>query len=239
MSKISDITAVILVGGLGTRLRSVVSDRPKVLAEVCGRAFLSYLLDQIETAGIRRAVLCSGYMADMIKDTFGTSYGRLELCYSIEATPLGTGGALRFAEPFLGSDAVLVLNGDSYIDVDLNKFIDWYFEKKMQVGLLLTKVDDTSRYGRVCIDQQGHIVDFKEKGELAEPGLINAGIYLIERPIIDLIPENKTFSLEKELFASIDSTKIFGFYTEGKFIDIGTPQSYASAEHFFGGLTNC
>lgn len=224
-----------MVGGLGTRLKSVVSDRPKVLAEVCGKAFLSYLLDQIESAGIKRVVLCSGYMADMVCDTFGTCYGQLEICYSVETTPLGTGGALRLAQPLLKSEEVLVLNGDSYIDADFRKYMDWYFEKQRQIGLLLTMVDDTSRYGRVCLDKDGHITAFNEKGAHSGRGLINAGVYMINKSIIDSMPENKTFSLEKDIFPVINSSKIHGFCSEGKFIDIGTPQSYILAEQFFGG----
>ncbi|MBL7145641.1 MAG: nucleotidyltransferase family protein [Phycisphaerae bacterium] len=235
MSRICDTTAVILAGGLGTRLRSVVSDRPKVLAKVCGRPFLAYLLDQLERAGIKKVVLCCGYMAEKVRETFGPSYEGMEICYSVEARPLGTGGAVRFSQPHLSSDTILVLNGDSYIDADIAKYVNWYFEKQRQAGLLLTGVEDTSRYGKVCMDEDERITAFNEKGADSGPGLINAGVYLFAKSIIELLPTNETVSLEKELFPFIDTSDIYGFCCDGKFIDIGTPQSYASAESFFCG----
>ena len=119
MSDISNIEAAILAGGLGTRLRSVVPDRPKVLAEIGGRPFIEILLDQVAAAGIRTAVLCTGYLGDQIEARLGTRRGPLALRYSREVEPLGTGGALRLALPMLASDTVLVLNGDSYCDADL------------------------------------------------------------------------------------------------------------------------
>jgi NDP-sugar pyrophosphorylase family protein len=130
MDNISDITAMVLVGGLGTRLRSVVSDRPKVLAEVCGKPFLAHLLDQITSAGIKKVILCSGYMSEKVKDAFGNNYGQIDICYSVEDSPLGTGGAVRLAVDKLNSNYALILNGDSYIDVDIDEYIQWYFAKK-------------------------------------------------------------------------------------------------------------
>ena len=118
----SDVTAVILAGGLGTRLRSVIADRPKVLAEVRGRPFLAYLLDQLIVAGSRSVVLCTGYCGEQILRTFGERYGPLRLSYSQERTPLGTAGALRAGLGQFGSDSVLALNGDSYCSLDLKKY---------------------------------------------------------------------------------------------------------------------
>jgi D-glycero-alpha-D-manno-heptose 1-phosphate guanylyltransferase len=229
------VTAAILVGGLGTRLRSAVSDRPKVLAEIGGRPFLAYLFDQLISARIPKAVLCTGYMADSVKDCFGDTYGPLEIVYSREETPLGTGGALRLALPHISSEAVLIMNGDSYIDVKLDSFADWFFSENRQAALLLTEVNDTSRYGRIGLDKNKKIDFFAEKCDKSGPGLINAGIYIINKSLIRTIPSGKPYSLERDLFPKLAGGELFGFCTAGKFIDIGTPESYSNAEQFFAG----
>jgi len=228
-----DITAVILAGGFGTRLQPIVSDRPKVLAEISGRPFLAYLLDQLVSAGIRKAVLCTGYMADMVRDCFGDTYNSLRLLYSKEETPLGTGGAIRLALPHISSDVVLVMNGDSYINVGLDIFLDWFFEENRQAALLLTKVNNTSRYGRIGLDKNKKIEFFEEKGNNSGSGWINAGIYLINKSLINRIPPHQPYSLEKQFFPELAGDRLFGFCFEGQFIDIGTPESYAKAEVFF------
>jgi len=234
MTKISTITAAILAGGLGTRLRSVVADRPKVIADVSGRPFLAYLLEQVASAGIRNVVLCTGYMAGRIQECFGSTYGPLRITYSTEHEPLGTGGALRLALPYLESETVLVMNGDSYMDVDLRSFVNWFFQRQRQAALVLTEVDDTSRYGRVRIDPDGSIISFEEKCDNSGPGWINAGVYLIEKSVLTRIPQGRFYSLEKDFFPQLVGGGLFGFCAEGRFIDIGTPQSYAVAEEFFG-----
>jgi len=231
MKHISDITAAILVGGRGTRLQSVVSDRPKVLAMVRGRPFLAYLLDQLISLGISEVVFCSGYMFDKIQGCFGDSYGSLRLLYSKEEQPLGTGGAIRLAMPYFRSDVVLVMNGDSYIDVDLEAYVDWFFETGSQAALVLTKMDDTSYYGSVTIDDD-KIIAFDEK-KRSGPGWINAGVYLINRSLIASIPSEEYYSLEHQFFPKLVETGLSGFCVEGRFIDIGTPEAYAMAERFF------
>lgn len=233
MRDICDITAAILVGGFGTRLQPVVSDRPKVLAEISGKAFLSYLLDQLIAVGITNAVLCCGYKADMVQEYFGNTYGRLQLVYSVENEPLGTGGAIRLAMPYFRSDTVLVMNGDSYIDVDLESYVNWFCERNCQAALVLAKVDDTSRYGRVKINDNKTIAAFEEKCNNACPGWINAGIYLLEKTLLASIPTGKFYSLEREFFPSLTGGKLYGFCVERRFIDIGTPEAYAMAEEFF------
>ena len=233
MDPIEDISAVILAGGFGTRLQSVVSDRPKVLAEVSGKPFLTYLLDQIASAGLRNVVICVGYMAEKIQDCLGETYGPLHISYSREAEPLGTGGALRLALSHVSSDAVLVMNGDSYIDIDLSGYVSWFFQKKCKAALLLTKVPDTARYGRVVQDEDESIVAFEEKQEGSGAGWINAGVYLIERSLIASIPIEMPYSLEREFFPPLAGTGLLGFCTEGRFIDIGTPEAYAQTEAFF------
>lgn len=230
------ITAAILVGGLGTRLRSVVSDKPKVLAEVFGRPFLSYLLDQLMVLGVGEVVLCSGYMADKIQQCFGDTYGSLRLLYSREDKPLGTGGAIRLALPCFSSDTILVMNGDSYVEADLIAYTEWFFSEEREVALLLTKVSDTTRYASVTINENKTIATFEEKCHNSGSGLINAGVYLMKKSIIASLPERKFYSLERELFPTLIGQKLWGFCCKGRFIDIGVPESYATARYFFAAM---
>jgi NDP-sugar pyrophosphorylase family protein len=233
MGDLSTTTAVVLAGGLGTRLHSVVSDCPKGLAQVGGRPFLTFLLDQLDAAGVRRAVLCTGYLGEQVKETFGDKYRGLHLLYSQEHSPLGTGGALRLAVPVLASDPVLVLNGDSYCEADLAALPDWRREHRAKATLLLTHVPDTQRYGRVTIDEQGAVLAFEEKGTVVGPGWINAGIYVLSHRLLLTIPGTGTVSLEREVFPAWIGHGLFGCPGDGRFLDIGTPESYGAAEEFF------
>ncbi|NER01516.1 MAG: NTP transferase domain-containing protein [Okeania sp. SIO3C4] len=231
--KLTNVTAAILGGGLGTRLRSVVADRPKVIAEVGNKPFLAYLLEQLANAGVKKVVICTGYLGEQIKATFGNSYGSLDLIYSQEPSQLGTAGALRLALPLLESDSVLVLNGDSYCDANLKDFWSWHLTKGAEATLLLTQVSDTKRYGRVQVDEEGQLLSFAEKVESSGPGWINAGVYLFKRHLLLTIPENRPVSLERELFPKWLGINFYGYCTpSARFLDIGTPQSYSTAVDF-------
>lgn len=230
---IANITAVILAGGFGTRLRSVVSDKPKVLAEVLGKPFLAYLIKQISSAGIRKVVFCTCYMAEKIQNFFGDTYGSLHIMYSREDEPLGTGGALKLALPYLSSDIILVMNGDSYTEIDLSSYVNWFFQKNCEASLLLTKVLDTTRYGSVTINNNENITAFEEKGTSSGAGWVNAGVYLMRKSLVASMPSGQPYSLEYELFPSLDEKQLCGFCCEGRFIDIGTPESYVVREDFF------
>ncbi len=232
--KLSDITALILAGGFGTRLRPVFTDKPKALAEVLGRPFLTYLLDQLSYAGARKVILCIGYMGDMVQEVYGDTYKSLHLLYSQEYEPLGTGGALRLVLPLIESNHVLVMNGDSYIHADLISYVDWFFQIDRKASLLLAKEPDTSRYGMVKVKKDESILVFEEKGVAKGAGWINAGVYFIKTSLLKSIPAGKAFSLEREFFPSLVGNELFGYKCKGKFIDIGTPKSYAIAENFFG-----
>lgn len=228
-----NVTAAILAGGLGTRLRSAVADRPKVLAEVGGRPFLSCLFDQLVAAGLREVVLCTGHLGEQVQTAFGDTYRSLHLSYSREATPLGTGGCLRLAAPLFHSETVLVMNGDSYCDTDLNAFGDWHTQRQAKASLLLTHVEDTSRFGRVELAGDESVRGFTEKKAPGGPGWINAGIYLVTSGFIEAIPAATTVSLEREIFPAWIGQGFFGNRALGRFIDIGTPESYGDAERFF------
>lgn len=228
-----DVTAAILAGGLGTRLRSVVADRPKALAEVNGRPFLSYLLDQLAEVHIRSVVVCTGYLGDTVQATFGESYGNMDLAYSWEPLPLGTAGALRLALPLFQSHSVLVMNGDSFCKVDLNKFWIWHRARGAKASLVLVKMVDTKAFGRVRVNNDRNVASFEEKSEENGPGWINVGIYLLDRQLVQSIPVNRFVSLEKEMFPVWLGHGLCGYQSKGPFLDIGTPQAYASAEKYF------
>lgn len=226
-------TAAILAGGLGTRLRPVVNDRPKVLAEISSRPFLTYLLEQLVCSGIKSAVLCTGYIGEQVKSAFGDAFGSMRLSYSQESSQLGTAGALRLALSQIQSHSVLVMNGDSFCEVDFGKFWAWRAAKGVEAALMLTQVPDTRRYGRVQVDAGGRVLKFEEKGVTEGSGLINAGIYLLDRSLLLTIPENTNVSLEKEMFPAWIERGLYGYSNTGRFLDIGTPESYALAEKFF------
>ncbi len=229
---LSDVTAAILVGGLGTRLRSVVADRPKILAPVHGRPVLSYLLDQVAAAGLKDVVLCAGYLGEQVETEFGQAYRSLRLIYSQETTPLGTAGALRLALPFFKSDTVLVLNGDSFCEADLAAFYAWHCAHAAVATLFLTHMPDTARYGNVRLGPDGQILDFVEKNETGGPGWINAGIYLLQRQMLQTIPTSQAVSIERETFPAWIGRGLYGYQGDGPFLDIGTPESYQKAEEF-------
>ena len=237
MPDLSNITTVILAGGLGTRLRSVIPDKQKVLVEIKNRPFLNFLLDQLLSAGAREVVLCTGHRADEVQTILGIEYKSLKLVYSIESKPLGTGGALRLAFSHLTSDSVLIMNGDSYINVDLKDFLKWFKKKALAAALILTKMGDTSRYGRLVSDDEGRIQSFEEKSVSAFSGWINAGVYLLNKNLINSIPYGRTYSLENDFFPKLISDGLYGYQCEGEFIDIGTPESYLLAEDFFARLS--
>lgn len=228
---LSEITAVILAGGQGSRLRTILPDRPKVLAEFHGRPFLAYLLDQLAAAGTQKAVLCTGYMAASVRARLGDRHGSVWLIYSPEESPLGTGGALRLALAYLVSDPVLVMNGDSLAEVDLAAYLNWFQEQGAAASLLLVSVEDTSRFGRVELSEDGSIAAFKEKGG-SGPGWINAGVYFLKRSIIELIPTGRAYSLEQDLISRLIGKGLYGYRAPAKFIDIGTPESFARAGEF-------
>jgi NDP-sugar pyrophosphorylase family protein len=236
VDSLSSITAAILAGGRGSRLRSVVKDCPKVLAEVSGRPFLFYLLDQLAGAGVQEVVLCTGYMAEQVRRTLGDKHGPLRLLYSQEDVPLGTAGALCHASSFLKSASVLVMNGDSFVDADLTDFWIWHCALDADATIMVVKVLDSGRYGQVQMDAEGDLTGFTQKGEQHRPGWINAGIYLLRHTILDRITAEGMVSLERDVFPICIGHGLYAYRHHGSFLDIGTPEDYASAESFFAGL---
>jgi D-glycero-alpha-D-manno-heptose 1-phosphate guanylyltransferase len=231
MSTTLDMTAVLLVGGMGTRLRSVVPSAPKPLASVGGQSFLELLVRQLRYQGIRRLVMCSGYLADQIENKFGD--GRawdLTIEYSREEQPLGTAGALKLAQHHLEEvPDFLVMNGDSFLEMDFGQLLRFHRERRGLASMAVVSVQDAGRYGTVQVDASSRVIGFTEKTGAAAPGLINAGVYVFNRAIFEHIPEGPT-SLEREVFPSVLDRGIYALEQRGMFIDIGTPEDYARAQ---------
>jgi D-glycero-alpha-D-manno-heptose 1-phosphate guanylyltransferase len=227
-----DLAAVVLAGGFGTRLRSVVADRPKVLAQVAGRPFLTYLLDQIAAAGIRRVVLSTGHLAEQFRSVIGDRYRGIEILHAREEAPLGTGGAIRFAGGVADADQLLVMNGDSYCDAHLLSYINWHVAGNHDVSLMLAKVDDTSRYGTVEVANDGRVTAFLEKRPERAAGYINAGAYLLRRAMLEQLPAGPS-SIERDVFPLwLHQRSIMGWVADGAFIDIGIPSDYERSQEF-------
>ncbi len=229
---LANLDAMILAGGLGTRLSQVVTDRPKVMVEINGHPFLEYLFHQLLKVGVSRAILCTGYKANQIESHFGTKYKDLQIIYSEESAPLGTAGALRFGLAHTSSENLLILNGDTFCLADLTSFYSWHLSKNSRASIYLTKVSDTGRYGRVELSEEGRILKFSEKQTSGGAGYINGGIYLLSRSLLSTIPEGKQVSIEKEIFPKLIGDAFWGYKSKSNiFIDIGTPESLVEAKN--------
>lgn len=233
----SSVSAVILAGGLGTRLRAMVSDRPKVMAKVAGRPFVEWIVMTLQAAGIRHVVFCIGYLGGMIKEYFqdGTAWG-MRIEYSFEQELLGTGGALRRCLAQVRSDPVLVLNGDSYCQVDLKAYLTWYREQDRAGALVLAKVSNTDRFGTVDLAENGCIKNFREKSQTSTSTWINAGIYLFSRRFIEAIPAHQHVSLEKSILPVWTGGNLWGFPGFAEFVDLGTPEGLVETEELLSFL---
>jgi NDP-sugar pyrophosphorylase family protein len=212
-------------------LREHAPDRPKALVQVAGRPFLSYLLDRLAAAGLKTVVLCTGYLGEQIRQAFGETYGAMQLRYAQESAPLGTAGALRHALPLLEAETVLAMNGDAFWDVDLQAFWHGHVRRDAAASMVLARVADAGRYGRVQMDRLGRVRAFEEKSA-GGPGWINAGVYLLSRQVIARIPQDRAVSIEHEVFPQWVGRGFYGYRSRGRFLDIGTPASYRMAERF-------
>jgi D-glycero-alpha-D-manno-heptose 1-phosphate guanylyltransferase len=220
--------ALVLAGGLGTRLRSVVQDVPKPLAPIDGRPFVAWLLDALVAQGMRRIVLATGYLGDVVERELGTTWAGAALAYSRETEPLGTGGAIALAVNLIEGDSFFVLNGDTWLGIDYRAFDAQSEDDRAPLAMALAHVDDTARYGAVRV-QDAHVAGFVEKGQ-SGPGYINAGVYRLTRRMLDAFPGEKRFSFEKDVLEPAVVRGDVGAYTRTEgFIDIGVPEDYARA----------
>ncbi len=229
------ITAIILAGGLGTRLRSVVPDLPKPMAPVNERPFLSYLMDYWIGQGVSRIILSVGYKSHAIQDCYGDSYRHAEISYSVEEQPLGTGGGLLLAlRQLQGSDDFLVLNGDTFFAVEFDAFREYHKRTGTDMTMALLDVADNNRYGGVSMNQNDRIVSFDaSRGDVANR-CVNGGVYLMRQNLLDdYIGKGspKKCSLEDDLFPALlaSGKSIAGYLSSGTFIDIGVPEDYRRA----------
>ena len=228
-----DIDVVILCGGLGKRLRNVVSDRPKALAKVNNRPFLDLLVTHLASYGFKRFILCTGYMGGKIKSYFKNSSISSEILYSQEKKPLGTGGALKKAEPLVKSKIFLAINGDSFCPIDFGKFINFHLAKRSLVSVASTKMKQSKNIGKIAFDRNKRIIKFSEKSASRNTKYSNVGIYLMKKHIFSLMDARKNFSLEYDFFPSIIGHGLYAYTTKENLIDIGTPKEYRRAQKLF------
>ena len=227
--------AVVLVGGEGTRLRPITSRVPKPVAPLLERPMLVYLLEHLARYGMERVVFSTGFLAEAIQAAIGdgSAFG-LEVRYVVEERPLGTAGAIKNAQGELDEGCFLAFNGDVLSEVDLTALVDFHQARRALGTIFLTPVDDPRRYGMVDLGDDGLILEFLEKpgSDVVGGALINAGVYVLEPEVLELIPAGRTYSIERGVFPGLASLgKLFGYAGAGYWRDIGTPDSYLEA-HF-------
>jgi NDP-sugar pyrophosphorylase family protein len=235
---LADYPAVLLVGGLGTRIRSAFDSGPKSMAPVGDCPFLEYVLVWLRQSGVRNVVLCVGYKRSHIQRWFkdGRKWG-LQISYCVEKTLLGTAGALRQAKRSIHGAALFALNGDTFLDVNLGRMLEFHRRHRALGSIAVARVPRSNRYGTVVLDAHKRILVFREKNS-AETDTrtrclyqkINGGVYLLQAEILDMIVPGKAVSLERELFPMLAGKGLYGFETDGYFIDIGLPDDYFRAQ---------
>lgn len=230
---IAGCPVLILAGGFGTRLRSVYDVGPKVLAPVNGRPFLWYILTSLANSGFRRVVLCTGYRSEQIEQWLGDgSHFSLTITYSQEREAMGTAGALRLAHSrYAAGQRFFAMNGDSILQLDLLLMHEFHKRSGAVATVALATVHDTSRYGSVDVDEHGSVRSFREKGAGVSAGYINGGIYLLEPSVMDLVPDERAVSMEREVLPLLVCRGLKAFKSSGLFIDIGIPNDFLRAQN--------
>jgi D-glycero-alpha-D-manno-heptose 1-phosphate guanylyltransferase len=218
--------AIILAGGFGTRLRSVVADVPKCMAPVNGIPFINFLFAYLKHEGVQRFILSLGYKSEIVIDYINRTFKDSDIEYVVEDKPLGTGGAIKLAcNKVIGTD-VLILNGDTLFNIDLKYFSEFHKHKKADFTTALKQMKNFSRYGSVEIDNNSMIMSFNEK-QFCANGLINGGVYLLKKDAFLQSDFPEVFSFEKDfLEAKINLRKFYGLPCDYYFIDIGVPEEY-------------
>jgi NDP-sugar pyrophosphorylase family protein len=236
------LKVLILAGGLGTRLRAVVSDRPKPMAEAGERPFLAYLVEQLRDQGFDELVLCAGYMAEQIGEYFGDgSRWRVSIQHSVETERLGTAGAIKHAQQLIDGP-FMAMNGDSFIDADFQELVAVHHAHRASdpraIGTILsTFIEDAAASGTLETDDAGRVLRFREKASSAS-GWINGGVYVLQPEILELIPAQQKTSIERETFpaALAAGWHLFSHPTAGFFVDIGTPAGYRRFQEYIEGI---
>lgn len=228
---------IILAGGFGTRLQSVVADRPKCMAAIHGKPFLYYLCKYLEAYQPRKVIFSVGYLKEQVIDYITTTPWGFAYDFAEELEPLGTGGAVRYSLTKSDTDDFFVLNGDTFFDIDLNAMLAFQKSMMADATLALKPMHQADRYGLVEIQDDQSILSFKEK-QIGSSGLINGGVYCVYRKGFDSIPFPEKFSFEKDyLEPFINQRNFFGLVKDAYFIDIGIPEDYEKAQHDFASRT--
>ncbi|HEX2096460.1 MAG TPA: NDP-sugar synthase [Solirubrobacterales bacterium] len=225
--------AIVLVGGKGTRLRPLTETVPKPALTLVDRPFLAYMIEWLAAHGVEEVILACGFLPDVLREALAGEEDRagVRIRYVAEPEPLGTAGAIRFAAEQSGDlgDTFLALNGDVLTDLDLSALLGVHGERGARATIGLHPVEDSSAYGVVRTADEGEVVDFVEKTGEAVPGEINAGMYVLDRSVLDLIPPGQPVSIEREVFPRLAGNGLFGLRLEGYWMDIGTPERYLQA----------
>ena len=228
-------TAIILAGGRGTRLKTIISDLPKPMAPIMNVPFLTYQLNYLKHFGIKKVIFSVGYLSEKIIAHYNQSFENISIEYSIEKNPLGTGGGIRMAMSNLNEDLVLILNGDSFFDLNLEQFYNLHLEQKAEFSLALRYVNNSERYGNIEFNSTHQITSFIEKNQLNQSGYINAGVYILSKKLyLQNTKPDINFSIEKDFFEKqLNQLIIKGFEFKDYFIDIGIPEDYLKAQDDF------
>lgn len=233
------IDVVILCGGRGERLRARIGETQKTMAGVGAEPFLNILLKYLRQQGFRRVILGTGYQAAQVEDYYRRNPLGLEISFCREENPLGTGGAVKKAGRLTASDPFLALNGDCFCRLDYEDLLRFYAEKNARAVLTVSEVTDASDFGSITLDAEARIVRFDEKADSPKGPLpaaktfVNSGIYCFSRSVLDLMPPQEAFSIEKEFFPGLARSlkgQFYGYRTREPFLDIGTPQRYQQAQ---------
>jgi mannose-1-phosphate guanylyltransferase len=225
--------AIVLVGGEGTRLRPLTNDVPKPAVTLVDRPFLAYAIEWLAAHGVSEVVLACGFLPDVLREALGDHEpAGVTITYVAEPEPLGTAGAIRFAAEALGErleDRFLALNGDVLADLDLSALVRAHEERGARATVALHPVEDSSAYGLVRCDGEGRVLEFLEKTGEPVPGEINAGAYVLERSVLDLVPAGQAVSIEREVFPRLVGEGLHALLLDGYWMDIGTPERYLQA----------
>jgi NDP-sugar pyrophosphorylase family protein len=227
---------VILAGGGGTRLRPVLPDSAKSVAPVNGRPFIGRLLEQVAAAGVQRIILCTGYRGQDVEAAAGREHRGITIVYSVEERPLGTAGALKQAHDSFGDGGPwVVMNGDSYCAIDLGELAADHLAAGLDATIAVVEADDAGRFGSVVVSPDRRVTRFFEKQQRpgGGPGWVNAGVYVFSERFLAALPAEIPLSLEVQVFPQWLPQGIHAFARRARFIDIGTPESYALAQQFF------
>ena len=218
--------ALIIVGGRGKRMKPLTNKIPKVLLPVADKPFLFWLVKFLKKQAVKEFILATGYKGKMIEKYFGdgNKFG-LKISYSKERKPLDTGGAVKNAQKLIKEGDILILNGDSFADINVEKMLRFHKSRKFPITIAVCKINKPQRYGRVIIDRENTVAEFIEKSKGIKDSFINAGVYIFQRKIIKDFPKKTKISLEREVFPKFVG-KIGAFKTNGYFVDMGIPEDY-------------